>query len=49
MTEFEKWYENINGFVKAGGSGILTPRPWNELRGWADETLQVVKNSLGEL
>ena len=38
--------ENIDGFVKAGGSGILTPRPWNELHGWANETLQVVENSL---
>ena len=38
--------ENIAEFVAAGG--ILVPRPWNELHGWADETLQVVKNSLEE-
>ena len=38
--------ENIAEFVAAGGCGILVPRPWNELHGWADETLQVVKNSL---
>lgn len=38
--------ENIAEFVAAGGQGILVPRPWNELHGWADETLQMVKNSL---
>ena len=38
--------ENVTEFVAAGGQGILVPRPWNELRGWAGETLQVVKNSL---
>ena len=38
--------ENIEEFVAAGGRGILVPRPWNELHGWANETLQVVKNSL---
>lgn len=37
---------NVAEFVAAGGVGILVPRPWNELSGWADETLQVVKNSL---
>jgi len=41
--------ENIEGFCIAGGHGILVPRPWNELHGWADETLQVVKNSLGKV
>jgi len=41
--------ENIEGFVKAGGNAILVPRPWNELHGWADETYQVVKNSLENL
>lgn len=40
--------ENIAEFVAAGGHGILVPRPWNALHGWADETLQVVKNSLEE-
>lgn len=40
--------ENISEFVAAGGRGILVPRLWNELHGWADETLQVVKNSLEE-
>ena len=38
--------ENIEEFVLAGGRGILVPRAWNELHGWASETLQVVKNSL---
>ena len=38
--------QNIEEFRAAGGQGILVPRPWNELHGWADETLQVVKNSL---
>lgn len=41
--------ENVDEFVKAGGKAILVPRPWNELHGWADETYQVVKNSLGNL
>lgn len=40
--------ENIAEFVAAGGKGILVPKPWNELHGWAGETLQVVKNSLEE-
>lgn len=40
--------ENIAEFVAAGGRGILVPRPWNELRGWASESAQVVKNSLEE-
>ena len=40
--------ENIAEFVAAGGRGILVPRPWNELCGWAGETLQVMKNSLEE-
>lgn len=38
--------ENIKEFREAGGQGILVPRPWNKLHGWADETLQVMKNSL---
>ena len=41
--------ESIAEFVAAGGHGILVPRPWNELRGWSGETLQVVKNSLEAL
>lgn len=41
--------ENIAEFVAAGGQGILVPRPWNELRGWVGEILQVVKNSLEAL
>lgn len=40
--------KNIAEFVAAGGYGILVPRPWNELHGWAGKTLEVVKNSLGE-
>jgi len=38
--------ENIAEFVVAGGQGILVPRPWNELRNWSNESLEVVKNSL---
>lgn len=41
--------ENIEGFVQAGGLGILVPRPWNELCGWANETLQFIENSLEEI
>jgi len=41
--------ENIAEFIAAGGHGILVPRPWNKLRGWTNESLQVVKNSLEEL
>lgn len=37
---------SIAEFIAAGGHGILVPRPWNELHGWSNETLQVVKNSL---
>ena len=36
-------------FIKAGGKAILVPRPWNKLHEQADETYQVVKNSLGNL
>lgn len=38
--------ENIQEFIAAGGQGILVPRLWNELRGWTDKSLQIVKNSL---
>ena len=38
--------ENIAEFIATGGSGILVPRPWNELHDLADESLQVVKGSL---
>jgi len=41
--------ENIAEFTAIGGIGILVPRPWNELRGWANESLQVVKNSMEAL
>ena len=41
--------ENVEEFVKAGGSAILVPRPWNELYGQVDETYQVIKNSLENL
>jgi hypothetical protein len=40
--------QNIEEFEAAGGRGILVPRPWNKLHGWANETLQVVKNKLEE-
>lgn len=41
--------ENVAEFVAAGGVGILISRPWNRGRGWADDTLEVVKNSLEEI
>lgn len=41
--------ENVAEFVAAGGQAILVPRPWNELHGWADISLQIVKQSLDEL
>ena len=41
--------ENIVEFVKAGGRGILVPRPWNELHERARETEQVVINNLVEM
>ena len=41
--------KNIEEFIAAGGQAILVPRPWNELHGWAGESLQVVRNSLEEL
>lgn len=38
--------ENIDEFITAGGNGVLVPRLWNELMGWAGNTLEVVRNSL---
>lgn len=38
--------ENIAEFVAAEGQGILVPRKWNELCGWAHKAAQVVANSL---
>jgi len=38
--------KNIEEFCKAGGQGILIPRAWNELHGWANESSQIAKNSL---
>lgn len=39
----------IKEFCEAGGQSILVPRVWNELHGWANEALQIVRNSLREL
>lgn len=41
--------ENVEEFVKAGGNAILVPRPWNKLHEQANESHQVVKNSLESL
>lgn len=39
----------VDEFVEEGGQAILIPRSWNSLHGWAEESLQIVKNSLEEL
>ena len=41
--------ENIEEFEAAGGQGILVPRLWNKLHNWANNTLQVVEQSLETL
>ncbi len=38
--------ENIDGFVEAGGRGLLVPRPWNRAHSYADQTVGVVKKFL---
>ena len=43
---FDDKDENVEEFRAAGGQAILVPRPWNKLHSRADESLQVVKNSL---
>ena len=36
----------IDGFIEAGGQGILVPRPWNRDYGMASYTVEVVKECL---
>jgi len=38
--------QNIDGFIKAGGQGILVPRSWNRDYGMAHRTVEVVKDNL---
>ena len=40
---------NVEGFVEAGGHGILVPRPWNKDAVHASETLNIVTKRLEEL
>jgi hypothetical protein len=37
---------NIAAFIKAGGSGILVPRPWNSRFALANHTLTVLRSEL---
>ena len=41
--------ENVEGFVAAGGQGILVPRPWNRAYKQADISANVVRESLEKL
>ena len=41
--------ENIDGFIEAGGRGLLVPRPWNRAHFCADRTVEVVKKFLENL
>lgn len=38
--------ENIDGFIEAGGRGLLVPRPWNRAHLQADRTVEVVREFL---
>ena len=41
--------ENVDEFIKAGGWGILVPRPWNKLHKLAGQSSQYVEKSLEDL
>jgi len=41
--------ENVDGFCKTGGHGILVPRPWNASHEQANISSQIVKNRLEKL
>ena len=41
--------ENIDEFVKAGGQGILVPRPWNRAYKQVDSSAKVVREQLEKL
>lgn len=41
--------QNIDEFIKAGGRGLLVPRPWNRNYSWAHQSVDVVKTFLENL
>lgn len=41
--------ENVKGFVKAGGQGLLVPRAWNRAHLQADHAVKVVREFLGRI
>ena len=41
--------ENIDGFIEAGGRGLLVPRPWNHAHLNADRTVEVIREFLENL
>lgn len=41
--------KNIDGFIEAGGRGLLVPRLWNRAHFCADRTVEVVKEFLENL
>ena len=41
--------QNIDEFIKAGGQGLLVPRPWNHRCYCTDRTVEVVKRFLESL
>jgi len=45
---FDDKDENVEGFSRAGGYGLLVPRPWNVDYGMAEYTTQIVKERLEE-
>lgn len=41
--------QNIDGFIEAGGRGLLVPRPWNRAHFCADRTVETIKAFLENL
>jgi len=39
---------NVDGFVEAGGQGLLVPRPWNSCKGLMESSLDIVKEALND-